>query len=1020
VTFTMATLYGRKGDPQALKICAAAHLSNTSISFVSVASIDDVINKGSNPFGNNLILLVTPSVQLSEPSAAAAYLAGGSSTLPLNVLNWLEWTETCLRPSSMLGGDVLVSALLHLEAAVASGELDPGKITLSEVFVFAGLLPLALRNELPLPLAAFCTAVAAAEAVKTAAATVEVALAADPADGQAAALPVFAEDAAAYRASQPRLPIPGRRNILITSALPYVNNVPHLGNIIGCVLSADCYARYCRARGHNCIYMCGTDEYGTATETKALEEGLTCQQICDKYHAIHAEIYRWFDIAFDRFGRTPTRAQTAIAQGIFKSLHDNGQLVQQEMQQLYSEAAGKFLADRFVYGTCPKCGYDDARGDQCDGCGNLLNPTELINPRCKLTGTTPVLRSTRHVFLDLPQLSPALQDYITTTSTQGGWSANCVQLTNAWMRDGLKLRCITRDLKWGTPVPLEGYEDKVFYVWFDAPIGYISITAGYTPHWEAWWKNPQDVELVQFMGKDNVPFHTVIFPATQIGTGQPWTMMKSISVTEYLNYEGGKFSKSRGTGVFGNQAQDTGIPVEVWRYYLLANRPEQADTDFKWSDLAAKNNSELLANLGNFVNRALMFVAKFFEGVVPGATEAGLAEAEELGRIVGPKVEEYISTLERIKLKEGLRIVMSISADGNKFLQDTKPWVAVKEDKDKCATLVATSVGLVRLLAAVMSPYMPSLSAKILTQMALPLESSIAITDELVAGSYRLQTLVPAGHRIGTPGPLISQIPEEQVEALRARFGGNQAADNDAAAAASTSKPAAAAGSGKGKPAAAAATGDKKTAAGTKAAAAAAGASSGGDKKGAAGGAADKKGGGGGTADDGPIDVSRLDVRVGRILKAWRHPDADSLYVEEVDVGEEKPRQVVSGLVRFIPSAEELAGRRVVLLCNLKPAAMRGVQSQAMVLAATSPDGAKLELLEPPEGAPVGERVTWPGYGSDDRQPDEVLNPRKRIFETVQPDFSTDAECVATYKGTPFTTSAGPVKVASIVGATIK
>ncbi|GLI66830.1 hypothetical protein VaNZ11_010807, partial [Volvox africanus] len=945
-------------------------------------------------------LLVTPLVQLSEPGAAAAYLAGGSSTLPVNVLNWLEWAESCLRPSSMLGGDVLASALQHLEAAVSSGELDPVKLTLSEVFVFAGLLPLALRNQLPPLLAAFSAAVATAEAVKNAAATVEAALpltpAADPANAISVALAAFDEDAATYRASRPRLPIPGRRNILITSALPYVNNVPHLGNIIGCVLSADCYARYCRARGHNCIYMCGTDEYGTATETKALEEGLTCQQICDKYHAIHAEIYRWFDIAFDRFGRTPTRAQTAIAQGIFKSLHDNGQLVQQEMQQLYSEAADKFLADRFVYGTCPKCGYDDARGDQCDGCGNLLNPTELINPRCKLTGTTPVLRSTRHVFLDLPQLSAALQDYITSTSTQGGWSANCVQLTNAWMRDGLKLRCITRDLKWGTPVPLEGYEDKVFYVWFDAPIGYVSITAGYTPDWEAWWMNPQDVELVQFMGKDNVPFHTVIFPATQIGTGQPWTMMKCISVTEYLNYEGGKFSKSRGTGVFGNQAQETGIPVEVWRYYLLANRPEQADTDFKWSDLAAKNNSELLANLGNFVNRALMFVAKFFDGVVPGATEAGLAEAEELGKIVGPKVKEYISTLERIKLKEGLRLVMSISADGNKFLQDTKPWVAVKEDKSKCATLVATSVGLVRLLAALMSPYMPSLSAKILTQLALPLESSIAITDELVAGSYRPQTLILAGHRIGTPGPLISQIADEQVEVLRARFGGSQAADEAAVAAASTSKPdAAAAAGGKRKAAAAAATGDTKA-------------------------ATDKKNPSGGQVDDAPIDVSRLDVRVGRILKAWRHPDADSLYVEEVDVGEEKPRQVVSGLVRFIPSAEELAGRRVVLLCNLKPAAMRGVQSQAMVLAATSPDGAKLELLEPPEGAPVGERVTWPGYGAEGRQPDEVLNPKKKIFETVQPDLSTDAECVATYKGAPFITSAGPIKVVSIVGAIIK
>ena len=229
-----------------------------------------------------------------------------------------------------------------------------------------------------------------------------------------------------------------------------------------------------------------------------------------------------------RFGRTPSRAQTEVCQSIFQSLKDRGCLVEQSMEQLYSEALGKFLADRFVVGTCPKCKYEDARGDQCDACGNLLNPTELINPKCKFSGTKPVIRSTRHIFLDLPQLSPKLQEYINTTSQMGGWSSNCIQVTGAWMRDGLKNRCITRDLKWGTPVPMEGYEDKVFYVWFDAPIGYISITANYTSEWEKWWKNPDDVEMVQFMGKDNVPFHTVIFPATLLGTGDPWTMMRNI------------------------------------------------------------------------------------------------------------------------------------------------------------------------------------------------------------------------------------------------------------------------------------------------------------------------------------------------------------------------------------------------------------------------------------------------------------------------------------------------------------
>ncbi|PNW86475.1 hypothetical protein CHLRE_02g087950v5 [Chlamydomonas reinhardtii] len=976
----MAALHARKGDVQALKVDAAAHLYGKKLNFTAAASVNDVISKGSNPFATNTILFSSGELQLSEPSAAATFLAGGRASLPLSVLKWVDWAEAVLRPATYLGGDALVAAEVELEAALTAGELNAAAAGLAEVFVFATLLPLGLRKKLPQQLDSFVGAVAAAPAVQSAVADVGC-------DDGAAVVGVWHDDAAAYTAARPKRPIPGRRNILITSALPYVNNVPHLGNIIGCVLSADVYARYCRARGHNCIYVCGTDEYGTATETKALEEGLTCQQICDKYHAIHAGIYQWFDIAFDRFGRTPTRAQTKIAQDIFKSLQSRGQLVQQEMQQLYSEAAGKFLADRFVTGTCPKCGYEDARGDQCDGCGNLLNPTELIRPKCKLTGTTPVMRSTRHVFLDLPQLSPQLQEYITTTSAQGGWSANCVTLTNAWMRDGLKLRCITRDLKWGTPVPLEGFEEKVFYVWFDAPIGYISITANYTPDWEAWWKSPKDVELVQFMGKDNVPFHTVIFPATLLGTGGDWTMMRNISVTEYLNYEGGKFSKSRGTGVFGNQAQETGIPVEVWRYYLLANRPEQADTDFKWSDLAAKNNSELLANLGNFINRALMFVSKFFDGVVPGATAAGQAEAEELGKTVGPKVDEYIAAMERIKLKEGLRLVMSISADGNKFLQDTKPWVAVKEDKDKCATLVATSVGLVRLLSALMAPYMPSLSAKILQQLNLPYESSVALSDELVAGCRQPQSLVPAGHAIGTPGPLISTISDETVAELRARFGGNQA-DDEAAAAATA---------GGAKP------GDKK----------AAGGKGGADKQGGAAAAGGEKK----AAREGTPDVSWLDVRVGVITKAWKHPDAESLYVEEVDVGEPQPRQVVSGLVKYIPTAEALVGRRVVLLCNLKPAAMRGVQSQAMVLAASSADGAQLELLEPPAGAKVGERISWPGFPGE---PEEQLNPRKKVFEAIQPDFTTDAGCVAVYKGAAFTTSAGPVKVATIVGASIK
>ncbi|XP_011622631.1 LOW QUALITY PROTEIN: methionine--tRNA ligase, cytoplasmic [Amborella trichopoda] len=410
----------------------------------------------------------------------------------------------------------------------------------------------------------------------------------------------------------PKLPILGVRNVMITSALPYVNNVPHLGNIIGSVLSADVFARYCRLRGYNTIYICGTDEYGTATETKALEDNCSPQEICDKYHTIHKEIYDWFDISFDKFGRTSCPDNTEICHGIFNKLLINNWLSENELQQLYCDKCQRFLADRLVEGTCPMpgCGYGDARGDQCEKCATLLNPSELIDPRCKVCRSSPYILDTNHLFLELPLLKDKLEEYINKMSVAGSWSQNSIQATYSWLNEGLKPRCITRDLKWGIPVPHEKFKDKVFYVWFDAPIGYIAITSCYTSEWEKWWKAPENVELFQFMGKDNVPFHTVMFPSMLLGTDENWTMMKTISVTEYLNYESGKFSKSKGVGVFGSDAKDTEIPVEVWRYYLLTNRPEVSDTLFTWTDLQAKLNNELLKNLGNFIHRVLSFVAK--------------------------------------------------------------------------------------------------------------------------------------------------------------------------------------------------------------------------------------------------------------------------------------------------------------------------------------------------------------------------------------------------------------------------
>ncbi|CAA7027942.1 unnamed protein product [Microthlaspi erraticum] len=789
--------------------------------------------------------------------------------------------------------------------------------------------------------------------------------------------------------SGPKLPIPGKRNILITSALPYVNNVPHLGNIIGCVLSADVFARSCRNRGYNAIYICGTDEYGTATETKALEEKCTPKEICDKYHAIHKEVYDWFDISFDKFGRTSSPQQTEVCQAIFNKLWEKKCLSEDTIQQPYCDTCKKFLADRLVEGSCPTegCKYDSARGDQCEKCGKLLNPTELIDPKCKVCRTTPRIRDTDHLFLELPLLKDKLEEYIKETSVSGSWSQNAIQTTNAWLKDGLRHRCITRDLKWGVPVPHENYKEKVFYVWFDAPIGYVSITSCYTSEWEKWWKNPENVELYQFMGKDNVPFHTVMFPSTQLGTEENWTMMKTISVTEYLNYEAGKFSKSKGVGVFGNDVKDTNIPVEVWRYYLLINRPEVSDTLFTWDDLQAKLTGELLNNLGNFVNRVLSFIAKpepaGYGSVIPDAPGAESHPlTQSLGEKVGNLVNQYVEAMENVKLKQGLKTAMSISTEGNGYLQESKFWKLYKEDKPSCAIVIRTAAGLVHILAQLLEPFMPSFSREVFKQLDLPPQFSLSDERGEVLLTSRPWEILPPSHKIGSPKPLFNELKDEEVQQYREKFAGSQAdrraRDVEAAADklkktklsdAKKQKAAKGAGASKAQPAA-----------------------------------------------EREVTMARLDIRVGKILKAEKHPKADSLYVEEIDVGGGEIRTVVSGLVKYIP-LEEMQNRMVCVLCNLKPAKMREIMSQAMVLAASSSDGSKVELVEPPASAKVGERVTFSGF---EGEPDEVLNPKKKVWETLVVDLRTNEDLVACYKDLPFTTSAGECKVSTISNGTIR
>lgn len=547
---------------------------------------------------------------------------------------------------------------------------------------------------------------------------------------------------------------------LITSALPYVNNIPHLGNLVQ-VLSADCFARFCRSKGYETLYICGTDEYGTASETRALQEGVDPRTLCDRYHVIHRDIYKWFEIDFDSFGRTSSPEQTEIVQDIFKKVDAAGYIRPAQIEQLYCEHDKRFLADRFVEGVCPKCGSTGARGDQCDSCGSLLDPTDLIDPVCGVCGSTPVLKKTRHLYIDLPKALPLLEKWLDKASVDGFWARNAIQTTKSWIRDGLKERAITRDLKWGIPVPKEGYEDKVFYVWFDAPIGYISITAAYTENWKEWWQNPNEVELFQFIGKDNIPFHTVIFPTSLLATGEDWTMLHHMSSSEYLNYEGGKFSKSKGIGVFGNDVQETGIPADMWRFYMFYNRPEKSDVLFTWKDFQEKVNGELIGNLSNLVNRTLTFLQRFYDGKIPeGTIDSSLA------KVILEKESEIDNLLEHAELREALRRIFALSSIGNKAFQDGEPWRQRKENPEAAATLLRTLVYLIRDLGILIQPYMPATSKRLLGFLG----STDAAWSDL--GSFN------GLENLESPDYLFTKLEDDLIETMRTRYAGSQDARN--------------------------------------------------------------------------------------------------------------------------------------------------------------------------------------------------------------------------------------------------
>ena len=691
---------------------------------------------------------------------------------------------------------------------------------------------------------------------------------------------------------------------LITSALPYVNNIPHLGNLTQ-VLSADVFARFCRSKGYETLYICGTDEYGTASETRALQEGVTPRELCDRYHAIHRDIYKWFNISFDYFGRTSTPLQTEIVQHIFNEVDKNGYISEKESEQLYCPECKRFLADRYVTGTCPHCGDTGARGDQCDKCGTLLDPTELIDPKCSVCGHTPELKKTRHLYINLPKALPLLQKWMDKASVEGFWAKNAIQITNSWIRDGLQERCITRDLKWGIPVPKEGFEDKVFYVWFDAPIGYISITANATENWEYWWRDPENTELFQFIGKDNIPFHTVIFPSSLLATGEKWTMLHHMSSTEYLNYEGGKFSKSRGIGIFGNDVQETGIKADVWRFYMFYNRPEKQDFTFTWKDFQEKINKELIGNLSNLVNRTLTFVKRFYDGNLgEGALD------QELKAQIIEKEKEITDSLERADERDALRAIFALSDIGNKAFQASEPWKLRNEDPERAKAILRTLVYLIRDLGVMVTPYMPSTGEKILAFVSSPSSTwndCGTFTGELKVGEISL---------------LFEKLEDKRVEELRERYSGSQKEREEKKAEEPSKK-------------------EKKN------------------------------------KDEGKMDESKsllenwaekVILKVSKIIECEKHPEGDKLYILKLDCGEEEPRQIVSSIVPYYKK-EELMGRNIVLVSNLKPANFRGVKSYGMLLAASEEGDethSTCELIFADELA-VGTVLEYEGQGETEK-----------------------------------------------------
>ncbi len=555
---------------------------------------------------------------------------------------------------------------------------------------------------------------------------------------------------------------------LITSALPYVNGLPHLGHLIGCHLPADIYARYLRQKGETVLFIDGTDEHGTPSEVGAAKEGMDVDSYCKKYHDLHVKMYAGFNLSFDYFGRTSSEQNKEMTYRIFHALDKNGLIEERTTNQVYSPDDDRYLPDSYVIGTCPHCGYDKAKGDQCEHCTKVLDPVDLINPRSVLSGSTNIeIRPTKHLFLQLPKLEEELGRWIETK--KGIWPDIAYTVAKKWLKEGLKERGITRDLKWGFAVPKEGFENKVFYVWFDAPIGYIGITKQWADedpanrNWEDWWLNASDVRHTEFMGKDNIPYHTISFPATLRGTGEKWTEVSFLKGMNYLNFAGGKFSKSAKRGIFLDDALNE-FPADYWRYWLIANAPESDDSSFTFEQFAATINKDLNDVLGNFINRVLKMTVANFGETVPA--KGSITETEtELYDTLDGLIKTFQGYMDGLEFRKAMSTLREILVSGNNYLAKTEPWKAAKTDKDRAGTILYTALNLIRLYAKLLAPIMPTTADKMNAVLGLSdstVWQPLPMTQEL--------GILSEGAPLTPCEPLFQKIMPERVEELRQKY----------------------------------------------------------------------------------------------------------------------------------------------------------------------------------------------------------------------------------------------------------